>query len=197
MADLQTTRICDMTDAELRQAIAGAWERTLVVARRRWRICGFQAYPAPEDLVNGAVEALLKLTDLPDWTVEHWLKKKILNLSTNAARKAQGERKQMAMARGDGADAVAREAPAGPVGWDRAIGHLNLAAAGMPDGPQKDECRQVIEAWKCEIFSEGEIAAVTNMDVAKVRAATKRIRRMCKNWPEYVADAVNAELGRS
>ncbi len=196
MADLTTTAACDLTAAQLGHAILVARERLMVRAARRWKIAGSPPYPRPEDLVQEAIAELLALEALPKCAVAAWLHNKVLQLASNSTRKWKTGERSLYETQLDRPSTPAVSA-AGRTVWDQFLGWLRLQAAIDGDAGKEAEMLQVLEAWDADYFGEGDIAEVTGMTVARVRATLKRIERRVEQLPPHLIGAVNADLERT
>jgi hypothetical protein len=197
MADLSSMKASEMTEDQLREAIALAFPHAMARAARRWSFSGRPPDVHPEDIVQDAIASLLALDKLPDCPVGAYLARKILNLMGNKVRA-----RTMAVER-EGDPRLDWRVPSSPPGPQfrststRVLGWLRGESGASDNKVLAAETEKVLQAWEAGYETEGDIAMLSDLTVDGVRAAKKRIARLLMDLPQYLADAVNDELGRT
>lgn len=196
MADLSSMKASEMTGDQLQQAIILALPHAIARAARRWSFSGRPADVQPADIVQDAIAVLLARAKLPGCPVGAYLDRKILNLMGNKVRARSTAIEHSTDPRLDWRVPSSPPGPQFRTTSTRVLGWLRGEIEASSSKVVAAETEKILQAWEAGYETEGDIATLSDLTVADVRAAKKRIDRLLMDLPHYLADAVNDELGR-
>lgn len=175
------------------QKIRDVYPKLLLAAKRRLDRFGVEG--EPEDVVDGAVLTLLKGRCPPGVEIEAFLRKKILNIVSNAVRHRKRVPK-VSIEDGGLPDEYLQDVPDFETAEEaRIAGQVFDALYAAADKKEDEEVALILLAYRDGVTTRAKVAEEVGISPREYDAARRRLTTLCKHLDPSLLEMVRATLG--